>query len=141
MQATKQPLNARETLKEPYHVEEWQAVLDKKKSGPKFKKDAKAVETALDELSQAMREKLSLDMEKTGKVELPVSAVPGGRVELDKEIVTFEKQKRLVTTREYIPNVIEPSFGVGRILYTLMEHSYWTRADDVARSVSDENIA
>ena len=136
MEHTKVPLSARETLKEPYHVEEWVAVLDKKKSGPKFKKDAKAVETALDELSQEMREKLSLEIEKSGKVDLPVSAIEAGKVELDKDIVTFEKQKRLVTTREYIPNVIEPSFGIGRILYSLMEHSYWTREADAARSVS-----
>lgn len=136
MKATGQPLMAREMLKEPYTVEEYVAVLDKKKSGPRFKKDAKAVETALEELTQDVKEKLSLEMGEKGKVEVPVASVDGGKVELDKEVVTFEKQKRLVTTREYIPNVIEPSFGIGRILYSLMEHSYWTRPDDVARSVS-----
>ncbi|PSK54142.1 hypothetical protein B9Z65_7948 [Elsinoe australis] len=135
MKATGQPLMAREMLKEPYTVEEYVAVLDKKKSGPRFKKDAKAVETALEELTQDVKEKLSLEMGEKGKVEVPVASVDGGKVELDKEVVTFEKQKRLVTTREYIPNVIEPSFGIGRILYSLMEHSYWTRPDDVARSV------
>lgn len=136
MKATGQPLMAREMLKEPCTVEEYVAVLDKKKSGPRFKKDAKAVETALEELTQDVKEKLSLEMGEKGKVEVPVASVEGGKVELDKEVVTFEKQKRLVTTREYIPNVIEPSFGIGRILYSLMEHSYWTRPDDVARSVS-----
>jgi len=34
-----------------------------------------------------------------------------------------------------VPNVIEPSFGIGRILYSLLEHSYWNRADDVNRAV------
>ena len=33
-----------------------------------------------------------------------------------------------VTVREFTPNVIEPSFGLGRILYTLLEHSFWIRA-------------
>jgi glycyl-tRNA synthetase len=37
--------------------------------------------------------------------------------------------------REYTPNVIEPSFGIGRILYTLLEHSYWSREQDVERGV------
>lgn len=134
--ATGQPLRARELLKEPYVVEEWVPVLDKKKSGPKFKKDAKAVETALEELSQDMREKLSISMDKDGKVELPVASVEGGKVELDTSVVKFEKQKRNVTFREFVPNVIEPSFGIGRILYSLMEHCYWTRENDEARSVS-----
>lgn len=34
-----------------------------------------------------------------------------------------------------MPNVIEPSFGIGRILYSLLEHSYWAREDDVNRGV------
>jgi len=134
--ATGQPLRAREQLKEPYVVEEWVPVLDKKKSGPKFKKDAKAVEGALEELTQELREKLAVSMDKDGSVDLAVEGVAGGKVELTREIVQFEKQKRHVTFREFVPNVIEPSFGIGRILYSLMEHSYWTRENDEARSVS-----
>jgi glycyl-tRNA synthetase len=37
--------------------------------------------------------------------------------------------------REYTPNVIEPSFGLGRILYFLLEHSFWSREQDVERGV------
>ena len=37
--------------------------------------------------------------------------------------------------REFVPNVIEPSFGIGRILYALLEHSYWSRKEDVDRGV------
>jgi glycyl-tRNA synthetase len=36
---------------------------------------------------------------------------------------------------DYTPNVIEPSFGLGRILYALLEHSYWARESDIARGV------
>jgi glycyl-tRNA synthetase len=42
----------------------------------------------------------------------------------------------LSQVREYTPNVIEPSFGLGRILYTLLEHSFWSREMDVERGVS-----
>lgn len=128
-------LKVREPLKEPYKVEEWQANLDKKKSGPKLKKDQAKVEAALKDLSQDMKEKLSLMMEKEGKVEVPVPDMDGRKVELDKDIVSFTKESRTETMREYTPNVIEPSFGIGRILYSLMEHVYWTREGDTARSV------
>jgi glycyl-tRNA synthetase len=37
--------------------------------------------------------------------------------------------------REYTPNVIEPSFGLGRIMYSLLEHVWWTREGDEQRSV------
>lgn len=135
MKATGVPLNVRESLKEPYRVEEWQAQLDKKKAGPLFKKDASKVQAALDSLTQDIREKLSLSLEKDGKVEVEVADMESGKVELNKDVVSIQKESRLVTTREYIPNVIEPSFGIGRILYSLMEHAYWTREGDAARSV------
>jgi glycyl-tRNA synthetase len=41
----------------------------------------------------------------------------------------------LLSVREFTPNVIEPSFGIGRIFYSLLEHSFWARADDVNRTV------
>ena len=37
---------------------------------------------------------------------------------------------------EYTPNVIEPSFGIGRILYALIEHVYWPRPEDKQRGVT-----
>ncbi len=61
--------------------------------------------------------------------------VGSGTTELDKDLITIEKRKRTEYTREYTPNVIEPSFGLGRILYSLMEHVYWTREGDGARGV------
>jgi glycyl-tRNA synthetase len=41
----------------------------------------------------------------------------------------------LTTVYEYTPNVIEPSFGIGRILYSLIEHVYWPRPEDKQRGV------
>lgn len=32
------------------------------------------------------------------------------------------------------PNVIEPSFGIGRIMYAILEHSFAIRNDDEQRS-------
>ena len=135
MKATGVSLQVREPLKEPRRVEEWTAVLDKKKSGPKFKKDAGKVQAALDALTQEVREKLSISMREEGRVSVDVPGVEGGKVVLEGDLVSFAKESRTETMREYIPNVIEPSFGIGRILYSLMEHVYWTRENDVARSV------
>lgn len=130
------PLVVRETRAEPLKVEEWQIDLDKKKFGPRFKKDGKTVTAAIDALSQELREKLSLDLEQTGKIEVEVEGVAGGKVELDKELIKIEKRTRVENVREYTPNVIEPSFGIGRILYSMIEQVYWSREGDEARGVS-----
>jgi len=63
--------------------------------------------------------------------------VINGKVELDKDLITIEKRTRVENTREYIPNVIEPSFGIGRILYSLIEQNFWHREGDEARGVSN----
>lgn len=136
---TGQPLVVRQTLKEPQRIEEYQIDLDKKKFGPRFKKDGKVIEEAVNALSQDLREKLSLDLSKSGSISLDVpetsDAIPDHKVTLDKDIINIEKRTRIENTREYTPNVIEPSFGIGRILYALIEHSFWTRIGADERGV------
>ncbi|KAE8148238.1 hypothetical protein BDV25DRAFT_131420 [Aspergillus avenaceus] len=129
------PLVVREPRAEPLKIEEWQIDLEKKKFGPRFKKDGKTVEAAIEALSQEFREKLALDLEQRGKIEVDVEGVGSGKVELDKELIKIEKRTRVENVREYTPNVIEPSFGIGRILYSVMEHVYWSREGDEARGV------
>ena len=129
-------LCVREARVEPLKVEEYQIEIDKKIVGPRFKKDAKAVEQAVEALSQEMRAKMSLDLEKQGKMTVDVPGVGDGRIELEKGVVKIEKRTRIEHVREYTPSVIEPSFGIGRILYSLLEHVYWSRPGDEARGVS-----
>lgn len=84
-------------------------------------------------------------------------ATPDGRdLTLTREVVTIERKTfkqssawisldaqvgRLIrvalSVREFTPNVIEPSFGLGRILYVLLEHNFWAREQDIERGVSD----
>lgn len=133
------PLVVRERLDEPKVIEEWQVDIQKKKFGPLFKKDAKTVETALEATSQEQREKLAKELADNGKIVLDVEGIAGGKATIDKDSVAIEFRKRVENTREYTPNVIEPSFGIGRILYSLIEHNFWTRGSDggdEARGVS-----
>jgi glycyl-tRNA synthetase len=122
-------------------VEEWQATLDKKLTGLRFKRDAKMVQAAVESLDQAALETLAAELEQEGAVAIETPALADGttRVELPKGLLSISKTARMQNTREYTPNVIEPSFGIGRILYCLLEHVYWHRPNDAARAVSTEN--
>ena len=133
------PLVVRERLEEPLVVEEWQVDIEKKKFGPLFKKDAKSVEVALEATTQQQREQLAKDLKDHGKITLEVAGVGDGKVEVSSDPIKIEWRKRVENVREFTPNVIEPSFGIGRILYALIEHNFWTRASDggdEARGVS-----
>ncbi|KAF8537144.1 glycyl-tRNA synthetase [Trichophaea hybrida] len=128
---TGQPLIVRETLEEPIVWEEWDVDVDKKWMGPRFRKDAKKVEEAIAAIPQLER-KILAALQKDGQpVKITVDGL--GEVELEKvEIVKRQKQQYI---REYTPNVIEPSFGIGRILYSLIEHIFYTRPEDATRGV------
>ncbi|KAH8683136.1 mitochondrial putative glycyl-tRNA synthetase 1 [Tricladium varicosporioides] len=129
------PLMVRERLDTPISVTEWQIELDKKKFGPQFKKDGKTVEAAIEALSQEQRETLAAALQSDGKITIDVEGVGSGKVDVSKDLITIEKKTRTENTREFTPNVIEPSFGIGRILYALFEHNYWYREQDEARGV------
>ena len=133
------PLCVRETRKEPLKVQEWMVDIDKKKFGPKFKKDGKAVEAAIEGLSQDLREKLALDLKESGKIGVQVPSVGHGTVEIGNDLLQIEKRTRIENVREYTPNVIEPAFGIGRILYSVIEHVYWSREGSEERGVCPFN--
>jgi len=66
----------------------------------------------------------------------PVKVVVGTEeFEVTSELVTIEETKNKVTGVHITPGVIEPSFGIGRILYSILEHSYWEREQDEQRRV------
>lgn len=129
---TKEKMVVREKLEEPITVEEFVVNVDKKKFGPKFRKDAGKVSQWLESRNQCELEDLAAELEKNGKL---VANIDGTKFEVEQELVRIAKEKRVEHVREYTPSVIEPSFGVGRCLYALLEHSFWSRPEDASRKV------
>lgn len=80
---------------------------------------------------QAMGEKEAMAMKATleskGEVEFQVCTL-GKDVTITKSMVSILKEKKKEHQRVFTPSVIEPSFGIGRIIYCLYEHSFYTRA-------------
>lgn len=79
---------------------------------------------------QAMSETEAMDMkgalESKGEVEFQVCTL-GKAVKITKNMVSISKEKKKEHQRVFTPSVIEPSFGIGRIIYCLFEHSFYMR--------------
>jgi len=79
---------------------------------------------------QAMDEKEAMEMkanlESKGEVEFYVCTLEKN-VTVTNKMVTITKEKKKEHQRVFTPSVIEPSFGIGRIIYCLYEHSFYTR--------------
>ncbi|XP_023004194.1 glycine--tRNA ligase, mitochondrial 1-like [Cucurbita maxima] len=120
------PLVAHEKFAEPREVEKLVIAPVKKELGLAFKGSQKNVVEAL----EAMKEKEALEMkanlESNGEVEFYVCTL-GKNVLIKKSMVAISKEKKKEHQRVFTPSVIEPSFGIGRIIYCLFEHSYYMR--------------
>lgn len=55
-------------------------------------------------------------------------------------MVSVKTVENTLHVEEIIPNVIEPSFGIGRIMYSLLEHNFFVREDDEQKTVSQYQI-
>lgn len=115
-------------LKEPQMVDSVVAVQDKGTIGKGFKKEAKAVQEALAALSSEEAEKMDKVLSETGECELNGYKITRAMVP------SFKREQKKVHVEEVIPSVIEPSFGVGRVFYSLLEHSFRVREEDDKRT-------
>ncbi|ODV88339.1 hypothetical protein CANCADRAFT_144750 [Tortispora caseinolytica NRRL Y-17796] len=133
---TNEKLVVRETLEAPKEIEDYEVTIDKKKFGPLFRKDAGKVENYLTSRTQCELEDLAKELSEKKSISFVVDGVQDNKtLSLDDSLIKIEKTKKLQHIREYIPNVIEPSFGISRILYCLIEQNFWVRPDDLSRSV------
>lgn len=128
---TNEKLVVRQTLASPITTNNLEVEIDKKAFGPKFRKDAGAIEKWLSGRDQTELEALATEL-KDGKITINVNSTP---FTIEASLLTIERVKRTEHIREYTPNVIEPSFGIGRIIYSIFEHQFWTRPGDADRGV------
>ncbi|KAJ7631933.1 hypothetical protein DFH06DRAFT_1337453 [Mycena polygramma] len=125
-------LVVRQALKEPKVEERVVAEWDKKSLGKAFKGEAGVVTGTVEALDEAGLVRLKGELEQGPTT---IKSADGKEFKLEPGMVTIERKTFKTSIREFTPNVIEPSFGIGRILYCLLEHSFWSREQDVERGV------
>jgi glycyl-tRNA synthetase len=128
---TKVELVAARPFKEPKTVKYVWMAIDKPKMGKALKKDSKLVTDYLDNVTEEDKERMMKEMSENGKI---IVKVDDKEVEVSGEFIQFEEKEKIVDEEKYIPSVIEPSFGIGRILYCIMEHCFKMREHDAQRT-------
>lgn len=128
--ATKTPMLATQKVNPPREQEIAKLKLERKHLGTSFKQDQRAVATILEELAENWKdfEPVAEALEKEGR-----AMVEG--YEITKEMLSWTRTTKMVHEIKFTPSVIEPSFGMGRILYSLLEHSFYQREHDEQRCV------
>lgn len=86
----------------------------------KYKKELPLIVKYLSELSSEDALKFAADLN-NGPVTVKLCA---GNFEVEKDMVDIKKQTVKISVDKYTPSVIEPSFGIGRIMYGILDHSF-----------------
>ncbi|HML26583.1 MAG TPA: glycine--tRNA ligase, partial [Methanomethylovorans sp.] len=123
---SKTELSIYSEYEQPRMVEKFVVKPNMGKMGPMFKGKAKVVAEALKALPQEALE----------KEEIKVS-VDGEEFTVPRELVEFVQETIKVSGENIVPHVIEPSFGIDRILYSVMEHAYDEEMVPAKESVGD----
>ncbi len=111
MESTGTDMYALRKYDEPKIVDVKKIVPDMGKLGPLFKDKAGKIKTLLENMDVKDNEKIFVDID--GKtVEVPSNCY--------KIVETKEKQ----IGEKFVPHVIEPSYGIDRILYCILEQNY-----------------
>lgn len=120
-------LVAHEKFAQPREVEKLIITPVKKELGLAFKGNQKMVVEALEAMGEEEAMAMKGTLEAKGEAEFHVCTLDRV-VTIKKNMVTISKEKKKEHQRVFTPSVIEPSFGIGRIIYCLYEHSFYTRS-------------
>ncbi|XP_063633791.1 glycine--tRNA ligase [Cydia splendana] len=129
--ATGVRLAAEKKLPAPKQIVVVEAVANKAAIGKAFKKDAKVINDTLAAMDNATLDQLQKELNTERAYNL---ITPNGEFKLTADLVSVKKSEKTIHVEEIIPSVIEPSFGVGRILYCLLEHNFKMREGDEQRT-------
>ncbi|CAG7854787.1 Putative glycine--tRNA ligase; AltName: Full=Diadenosine tetraphosphate synthetase; Short=AP-4-A synthetase; AltName: Full=Glycyl-tRNA synthetase; Short=GlyRS [Serendipita indica DSM 11827] len=132
MKATGRSLIAQKPVDPPRFIHKTEPEWNRKELGLTFKKAATSVQKAVEALPTEELEKIRAATENEP---YKLTLENGDVVDVTPKFVKIVDKTIKQTVEDYTPNVIEPSFGLGRILYALLEHSYWARESDINRGV------
>jgi len=121
MDATGVDMTAFKLYDEPVKEKKKVIVPKMDKIGPAFGKNAKKVKEALEQVGV------------NGPVHVEID---GKDTEIGREFYDVVEKEVVVTGKNFIPHVVEPSYGIDRIVYCILEHSYIEQEKEGERYVT-----
>ncbi|XP_053373501.1 glycine--tRNA ligase-like isoform X1 [Mercenaria mercenaria] len=129
--ATGLKLVAERKLAEPKTIDVVECKVNKGVIGKVFKKNAKVVTDFIARMDESELDAMDKILKEKGEYEIK----PNDQSHLVKsDMVTINRFQKTVHVEDFNPSVIEPSFGIGRVMYALFEHNFKVREGDEQRS-------
>jgi glycyl-tRNA synthetase len=119
----------------PKMVKKMKPNVNKPLLGKTFKVDQKAISAFIDSLEYDAAQNLEGELASKKSAEVSIN---GKTFTLTREMLSFEAVEEKISGQNITPHVIEPSFGLGRIIYSILEHSYVVREVEKRDESKDE---
>ncbi|KAH7647807.1 glycyl-tRNA synthetase [Cryptosporidium bovis] len=130
--SSKIDLVASEKYDEPVYKQILETTLNKQLIGKTFKQESGIVtSTLLDIAKNNSHQEFRDNIEKYGNCKL---SYDNHEWEVTSDMVKYEYKTKKISEEQFVPGVIEPSFGIGRIIHCIFEHNFKYRDTE-----SDEN--
>jgi len=88
-----------------------------------------------DKIGAIMRELSNMEPGDLYNIIMSKGYIEAAGVRLDKEMFRLSSREQYIEVKRIIPNVVEPSFGLDRIVYATLEYAYRERGDRVILSL------
>lgn len=133
--ATRTELVAKKSYPEPIMREVVVLKSNKGLMGRQFRAENAAVQAAIEELAENKERAQAAKNDLETKGETVVAAANGKEYTITKDMLTVTFEMKKISEEKYIPHVIEPSYGIGRIITGILEHTFYIRESDEQRAV------
>lgn len=121
---SKKNLQAAEKYETPKIVEFIDMKTNKGAIAKAYKQKTQDILAYLAELPEASKAKIRKDLEENKEVSITINE---NNYVLNQTMIAPVDSKKTINQEVFYPSVIEPSFGIGRILYSVLEHAYRER--------------
>lgn len=111
----------------PRIVEALEVEVNKGLVGKALRGDAKLLTPYIESLDEKGKLELKEQLE-SGQAKITTG---GKELTLTPDMITVKNVEKKISGENFFPHVIEPSFGVGRILYAIFEQNFYTREEPV----------
>lgn len=130
--ATGERLVAQVDLEQSEMIDVVEIVPEKPVVGKAFKKEGKIVMDYLAQMDKDAIKAFEDKLNENGKVNLTIE---NKEFTIEKAMIReIKRYQKEIHVRDVEPHVIEPSFGVGRIMYSVLEHNFRIREGDEQRT-------
>ncbi|KAL0236191.1 hypothetical protein GEMRC1_002773 [Eukaryota sp. GEM-RC1] len=123
-EASKTDLSVTKDLEKPIIKNFFSFEFNKKVAGKKFKKDLVLLQQYFESKTEEELHDLADQMSTDGQL---VVELEDTTITVASEDIEFKQVEEKQFVRKFLPRVIEPSFGIDRIVYAVLEHSMYVR--------------